>query len=44
MKGKQNREIITTQVLNLSTFLSREHNLTNVQNCHLRHVEYGCET
>jgi hypothetical protein len=33
MKGNQNREIITTRVLNLSAFLSREHNLTNVQFC-----------
>jgi hypothetical protein len=32
MKGKQNRAIITTQVLNLPAFLSHEYNLTNVQN------------
>jgi hypothetical protein len=32
MKSKQNGAIITTQVLNLSAFLSHEHNLTKVQN------------
>jgi len=32
IKGKQNRAIITAQVLNLSAFLSHEHNLTNIQN------------